>query len=305
MAQPVHRSVNVHARLAFAAWFQHHLRDRWTGHLDTAAGLNSSDSKNQETDWHQRKLEISQTACEHGTTVHRCPTMTIALVERGRRAVYHALSLVLSDRANVLRAFEVWEVRFANPDGFRVTLYVNTLAKAELLREAQVRALSSALYAAMIMPEEDLPHVPAEMRARKAPAPVAATTPRPPTSQPRSAGSAQLVIFSSLMAALIDSVRRMRKLDQFVAALRVQQPRVSQATLSARASWIESALANSQQFAGNVPQSERRSVLNDLYLALRDACGRADADAVIAIAVRSTEQVAQPHGSTWQQLSRS
>jgi hypothetical protein len=229
--------------------------------------------------------------------------MTIALVERGRRAVYHALSLVLTDPATLRRAYDVWEQRFADPHGFRVTLYVTTLAKGQLLEEYNVRALASALYAAMTLPEEKLPQLPTEVRTRRV-EPVVAAAPKASVAQSRSV-NAHLAIFSSLMAALIESVRRMRKLEQFVAALQAQQPVVSPATLRARAVWIEELLANLQQFAANVPQSERRSVLNDLYLALCAVCGRADADAVLVIAVRATEQVAESHGSTWQQLSRS
>jgi len=218
--------------------------------------------------------------------------MTIALLERGRRAVYHALSRVLSDHAALSRAFDVWEERFAHPHGFRVNLYVNALAEGLRLEDSKIRALSSALYSAMTMPEEKLPQLPAAMRTRKVPVPLAAAAaPQAHSTNPR------LAIFSSLMLALIESVRRLHKLDDFVAALNAQQPMLSPATLRARAVWIHGALANLQQFADSVLQAERRSVLNDLYLALCEACGPGDADAVVTLAVHATEQVpeAQTH----------
>jgi hypothetical protein len=208
--------------------------------------------------------------------------MTIGLLERGRRAVYHALSLVLSDHAALLRAFEVWEERFAHPRGFRVNLYVNALAEGLRLEEAKIRALSSAIYAAMTMPEEKLAPLPVAMRTRKVPAPAAAQA---------LSGNPRLAIFTSLIAALIEGVGRLNRLEDFVVALNAQQPRLAPGTLQARATWIDSALVDLQQFAETVPLAERRSVLNDLYLALCDSCGPVEADSLLRGSVDAIERI--------------
>jgi len=244
--------------------------------------------------------------------------MNDAIVQRNRRAVYHALSGVLKEPTAVTRALEIWETNFSDQRGFRVNLYVNAVAQILDLNDAQVRALASGLYAAMTTPEKNLPQLPAALRARsaaeQAPQPQSAPPPplaaSPPANQPVARVAVQaappmqpadvsmqtgvinprLAVFTSLLAALIEGATRARKFDDLLESMDAQAPKLSPVTLQARMVWINSGLTKLRQFVNVVPDAERRAVVNDLYVALCDACGPIAADRILAAALLAAEQ---------------
>jgi hypothetical protein len=240
--------------------------------------------------------------------------MNEAIVQRNRRAVYHALSSVLRESAAITRALDMWETNFSDQRGFRVNLYVNAVTQVVDLNDAQVRALASGLYAAMTTPEKNLPQLPAALRARNATEHVAqlqagatsshlasqttaqpAVKAAPPVqaadvSMQTGVTNPRLAVFTSLLAALIDGATRARKFDDFLESMDAQAPSLSPATLQARTVWINSALTKLRQFVNVVSDAERRAVVNDLYVALCDACGPVAADRILAAAVQATEQ---------------
>src|SRR5688572_20727397 len=94
--------------------------------------------------------------------------MNNAIVDRNRRAVYHALSGVFADQPTLLRALELWDRQFADQRGFRVNLFVSAAAQELGMNDAQVRLLASNLYAAMTTPEKNLPQLPGTLRSKYA-----------------------------------------------------------------------------------------------------------------------------------------
>jgi hypothetical protein len=239
--------------------------------------------------------------------------MNDAIVQRNRRAVYHALNSVLKEPVSVTRALDMWEKNFSDQRGFRVNLYVNAVAQIIELNDAQVRALASGLYAAMTTPERNLPQLPTALRVQNATervvqrqvvtasnhfaSQVAAQTvarAAPPVqaadvSMQTGVTNPRLAVFTSLLAALIDGATRARKFDDFLESMDVQTPDLSPSTLQARTVWINGALTKLRQFVNVVPDAERRAVVNDLYVALCDACGPVVADRILAAAVQATE----------------
>jgi hypothetical protein len=214
--------------------------------------------------------------------------MNGALIERNRRAVYHALNGVFQDFGVVMRAFDVWEEKFADPRGFRVNLYVNAIAQTLGLDDFHVRALASSMYAAMTMPERNLPALPLALRGRRtSEVPI---TPQADVSAQTGIANPRLAVFAGLLAALIDGATRMQKFDDFIEALQSQEPELSPSTRLARNVWISSAVTKLRPFANSVPGSEQRIVINDVYVALCDACGPVTADRILASAVRTAEQ---------------
>jgi hypothetical protein len=211
-----------------------------------------------------------------------------AIIDRNRRAVYHALSGVFADSAMLLRALDVWDTQFADQRGFRVNLYVSAVAQDIVLNDAQVRALASALYAAMTTPEKNLPQLPTALRSRYAEA-APQSTPADVSMQ-TGVVNPRLAVFTTLLAAMIDGVARAQKFDDFVEALESQAPELSNSAMQARTVWINGALTKLRQFVNAVPDAERRTVVNDLYVALCDACGPVIADRILASAVQTTEQ---------------
>jgi len=244
--------------------------------------------------------------------------MNDAIVQRNRRAVYHALSGVLKEPAAVTRTLELWETNFSDQRGFRVNLYVNAVAQILALDDAQVRTLASGLYAAMTTPEKNLPQLPAALRARNPaesvpqPQPAAQahsispplanqtvvrvpvqSTPHPqPTDVSMQTGviNPRLAVFTSLLAALIECATRAQKFDDLLESMDAQAPKLSPGTLQARVVWINSGLTKLRQFVNVVPDAERRVVVNDLYVALCDACGPIAADRMLAAALLAAER---------------
>ena len=100
----------------------------------------------------------------------------------------------------------------------------------------------------------------------------------------------RLAVFTALLAAMIDGVVRAQKFDDFIEALESQSPSLASSTLQARSAWIKGGLTKLRQFVNLVQDGERRIVVNDLYVALCDACGPVIADRILAIAVQATEQ---------------
>ena len=223
--------------------------------------------------------------------------MNAALMERNRRAVYHALNNVFQDFGVVMRAFDVWEERFADPRGFRVNLYVNAIAQLMGLDDFKVRALASSMYAAMTTAERNLPQLPLALRARRtveAPAPVPAPAPAAPQPADVSAQTGvvnpRLAVFANLLAGLIEGATRVQKFDEFLEALGAQKPELPQSTKLARYIWINGALTQLRQFVDSVPASDQRGIINDVYVALCEACGPVLADRILAFAVQTAEQ---------------
>jgi hypothetical protein len=214
-----------------------------------------------------------------------------AIIERNRRAVFHALRNYFTDEATLIRALDVWELRFADQRGFRVNLYVNAVAQLLGLHDSQIRALASHLYAAMTTPENNLPHLPIALRNRQL-AVAPQTPPAPPTDISMQTGrlDPRLAVFTNFLSALVDGTVRAQKFDDFLEALDAQTPDIARTTLNARAVWINGGLTQLRQFVNNVPASERRLVVNDIYVAICDACGPVTADRILATAVQATEQ---------------
>jgi hypothetical protein len=205
-----------------------------------------------------------------------------AIIERNRRAVFHALRNYFNDEATIIRALDVWELRFADQRGFRVNLYVNAVAQLLGLQDSQIRALASHLYAAMTTPENNLPHLPIAPQ----------TPPAPPTDVSMQTGrlDPRLAVFTHFLSALIDGTVRAQKFDDFLESLDAQTPDIARTTLNARAVWINGGLTQLRQFVDNVPAFERRTIVNDIYVAICDACGPVTADRILATAVQATEQ---------------
>jgi hypothetical protein len=218
--------------------------------------------------------------------------MNAAIIERNRRAVYHALSRVFEDFGLVLRAFDVWEQRFADPRGFRVNLYVDAVAQTMGLDEAQVRALASSMYSAMTTAERNLPHLPKEFRYSR-------SDTRPPDPPPADVSAdtgivnPRLAVFTNLLAALIEGATHARKFDEVLDALTTQSPELHTPTKLARDTWIKGALTQLRQFAERVPASEQSAVVNDLHVALCSACGAAMAERILVSALDTVERTSE------------
>jgi hypothetical protein len=221
--------------------------------------------------------------------------MSDAIIDRNRRAVYHALSGVFSDTAVLIRAFDLWERQFADQRGFRVNLYVNAVAQEVVLSDAQVRTLASNLYAAMTTPERNLPQLPSALRARSTAEVQQQPKPAPATDVSLQTGvhHPRLAVFTNLLAAMIDGVTRAQKFRDFLEALDAQTPDLAPATLRERTLWVNSGLTRLRQFVNIVPDGERRTVVNDMYVALCDACGPVSADRILSAAVETTEKSAE------------
>jgi hypothetical protein len=101
-----------------------------------------------------------------------------------------------------------------------------------------------------------------------------------------------------LLAALIDGASRAHKFDEFLESMDAQTPDLLPATLHARMVWINSALTRLRQFVNAVPDAERRAVVNDVYVALCDACGPVAADRILASAIQVTEQTPEARFSS-------
>jgi hypothetical protein len=217
--------------------------------------------------------------------------MNNAIIDRNRRAVYHALSGVFTDHATLLRALDIWDRQFADQRGFRVNLYVTAVAQDIVLNDVQVRALASSLYAAMTTSERSLPQLPGTLRTRYAEAQSTPTQSATDVSMRTGILNPRLAVFTSLLAGLIEGVVRAQKFDDFLEALEAQAPALPTSVMQARTVWINGGLTKLRQFVNVVSDMDRRAVVNDLYIALCDACGPVNADRILAHAVHAAEQI--------------
>jgi hypothetical protein len=136
-----------------------------------------------------------------------------------------------------------------------------------------------------------LPPLPAALRGRFTSEPI----PAPPADVSMQTGviNPRLAVYTLLLAGLIDGVARAQKFDDFLAALESQEPDLSRRVTQARTVWINGALTKLRDFVNVIPDDERRAVVNDLYVALCDACGPVAADRILAAAVTAAEQSAE------------
>ena len=99
----------------------------------------------------------------------------------------------------------------------------------------------------------------------------------------------RLAVFTNLLAALTDGITRAQKFDDFLEALDAQNPELTPVSSRARTIWINGGLTGLRQFVNAIPDRERRAIVNDMYVALCDACGPVAADRILAAAVQSTQ----------------
>ncbi len=214
-----------------------------------------------------------------------------AILERNRRAVYHALSNTFAAPEMIAGAMSVWEKQFAEQAGFRISLYATAVAAELGLSDIEIRDLASNLYASMTMTENRLPRLPPAFNVHGATA--TGTQPKlekvsaPATQNPRAA------VFAKLVDSMTDNVAREKKLDDLIEALTLNDVEFREDVARQRMEWIERRLTDSRSLAVLVPESQWRALVNDLYVAMCDACGPASADRNLAQAVQLAEQIAE------------
>jgi hypothetical protein len=225
-----------------------------------------------------------------------------AIVERNRRAVYHALRNTFTEAELVARALNVWEAQFAQQGGFRISQYATAVAAELSLNDIEIRDLAAHLYASMTLTDDRLPrltsmngHAPAATGTQPRLDKVSATASHPRLDRLSASGieNPRTAVVAKLMDAMIDMATRERKLDDLVESLLLNEVPLSDEVARQRMVWINRKLADTHAFAARVPESDWRALVNDLYVALCDACGPASADRNLAQAVQATEQISE------------
>lgn len=212
--------------------------------------------------------------------------MSTALIEHNRRAVYSALSAVCNERSLLEQAFFFWEEHYSQQGTFRVSQYIDALMQQLGLTATQRRELSVALYAALGKPDQALAAVPAVLR--RTAAPQAASSPKPPGA---ASSAPAAIVLGELLAQIVDGATRARKLDDLLETLSFEAADLAPATARAATLWLKNQLRDARQFAGQVVEPDRRSVVNLSYVALCEAVGPAAADRILGHAVQQAERV--------------
>lgn len=222
--------------------------------------------------------------------------MSVAMIERNRRAVYTALSGVCNDRLLLERALAYWEANFAAQGVFRVAQYVDGLMGQIGLNPDQRRALSVALYSALTKKDGELAELPTMFRraanGQHAKAKSAAAEPGGVgTVASRDAGAA---VLARILSAMVDGTARAGQHAELIATLRDTATAIGPgATNRALEKWIEGSLADSVRCANSVRAEERAGVVNTVYIALCEVVGPVVADRILARAVEAAEQIAE------------
>jgi hypothetical protein len=215
--------------------------------------------------------------------------MSSALIERNRRAVYSALSAVCNERSLLEQAFFFWEDHYSQQGTFRVSQYIDALMQHVGLNQAQRRELSVALYAAMGKPDRGLAVVPAVLRRNPGP-PTAVVTSTAPPASPAPQSSA-ITIFAELLAQLVDGAIRARKLEDVLETLDFGTAELTPASARAATQWAANQLREARSCAARIDASDRRSVVNVIYIALCEALGPVDADRILGQATQQAERL--------------
>jgi hypothetical protein len=222
-----------------------------------------------------------------------------AIVERNRRAVYHALSNTFVAPATIAGALSLWEAQFSQQAGFRISLYATAVAAELALSDAEIRDLASNLYASMTMTEDRLPRLPASLLNGHAggnvAAPVAAATATQPQLERTGTSAIQqsprTAVFAKLVDAMIDGAMREQKLDELIEALTLNDADFTADVARQRVLWINRRLVDSRGLAARVPESDWRALVNDVYVALCEACGPVSADRHLAQAAQLADEL--------------
>ncbi len=216
-----------------------------------------------------------------------------AIVERNRRAVHHALSGTFTAPETIAGAMTVWETRFAQQAGFRISLYATAVAAELGLSDTEIRDLASNLYASMTMTEDRLPRLPPSFNGKGDGHSTGATGTQPRLDKLSSppARNARAAVLAKLVDCMVDQAARQQQLDELIEALMLKEVDFSEDVARQRMVWINRRLADSQALAALVPESAWRALVNDLYVALCDACGPVSADRTLAQAVQAAEQI--------------
>jgi hypothetical protein len=213
-----------------------------------------------------------------------------AIVDRNRRAVHHALTNTFVAPGTIAAAMGVWEAQFAQQAGFRISLYATAVAAELGLNDVEIRELASNLYASMTMTEDRLPKLPPAMNGHSG-----ATGTHPKLAQVAESATPDpgVAVFTKLVDVMIDRAMRGRPLDDVVESMLVKDVAVSEETSRQRMVWINRGLTDTAAFAARVAPREWRALVNDVYVALCDACGPVDADRALGQAVQFAEQLAE------------
>ena len=218
--------------------------------------------------------------------------MSSALIEHNRRAVYSALNTVCNERSLLEQAFFFWEDHYSHQGTFRVSHYIDALMQQVGLNQAQRRELSVALYAAMGKPDQALPVVPHVLRRNGSAAPAAVAAAAPAASaKPATGQTAATVVLGELLTQLVEGAARARKLEDLTESLDFAGVELSPAGARAATQWIANQLRDARTFANQVASSDRRTVVNTLYIALCEAVGPAGADRILGHATSQTERL--------------
>jgi murein L,D-transpeptidase YcbB/YkuD len=217
-----------------------------------------------------------------------------AIVERNRKAVYHALANTFVAPELIAGALSVWETQFAQQAGFRISLYATAVASELGLGDLEIRDLASNLYASMTMTEDRLPRLPTPFNGKGSNG-AAVTGTQPKLEEPANPGihDPRTAVFAKLVDSMIDGASREKKLDELMEALMLRDVEFSADVARQRMVWINRRLADSQALAARVAESEWRALVNDLYVALCEACGPVSADRHLAHSVQLAEQISE------------
>lgn len=232
-----------------------------------------------------------------------------AIVERNRRAVYHALRNTFPEAELVARALKVWELQFSQQGGFRISQYATAVAAELSLNDIEIRDLAAHLYASMTLTDDKLPRLTAVNGHATGTHPkldrisatgshprldrISVTGSHPKVEKPSAWGteSPRTAVVAKLVDTMVDIATREQKLDDLVESLLLNEVAFSDEVARQRMVWINRRLADSRAFASRVPEADWRALVNDLYVALCDACGPVSADRTLAQAVQVAEQI--------------
>lgn len=216
-----------------------------------------------------------------------------AIVDRNRRAVHHALANTFVAAETIAGAMSVWEAQFAQQAGFRISLFATAVAAELSLNDMEIRDLASNLYASMTMTENRLPQLPASFNGRNGHAAATGTNPKLEKISTSSIQNPRIAVFAKLVDTMVDNAAREKKLEELVEAMTLNDVTLSEEVARQRMVWINRRLADSAGFAARVPEASWRALVNDLYVALCEACGPVSADHNLAQAVQVAEQSAE------------